>query len=132
VAIASSLNRINEVYRSSMGIQFELVSTEAIMFDSSYDPISYVNVFSWTGQELQSALDSIVGSENYDIGHMFHKDRMAGGNSGCIGCVGMEGSKARAYTSIDFGPFTDLDQFDIDFASHEIGHQMGGNAHPFV
>ena len=126
VAIANSINRINEVYRSSMAIQFELVSEESIMFDVTDNPLGAINVDSWSGEELQKALDERIGNSNYDVGHLFHNS-FGSGNAGCIGCVCQDGEKGRGFSSARFSESFDLDRFDIDFACHEIGHQMGAN-----
>lgn len=128
--VVSTLNRINELYEVDMAVSFTLVSgTEFIYPDASTDP--YSGNFN---SELQANLTNNFGEDNYDIGHLFHREELYennNGNAGCIGCVCVDGQKGSAFTShaftdFDGGPFM-TDFFDIDFAAHEIGHQIGAN-----
>ena len=78
--------------------------------------------------EAQVAMDSIVGNENYDLGHLFDYGQ-PDGDAGCVGCVCENGAKGRAYSihpfeDIDGGVFRN-DYFDLDYVAHEIGHQFG-------
>ncbi len=122
--IVSTLNRTNEVFEVDMAINFQLVSTDNIIYtDPLTDP--YTGDFS---PELQSTLTSIVQEANYDIGHLFHHGSN-NGSAGCIGCVCVDGAKgsgfsAHRFTDNNGGPYMS-DFFDIDYVPHEIGHQMG-------
>lgn len=126
--VVSTLNRINEVYEVDMAVAFTLVTGTEIIFDNtSFDP--YTGDFN---SELQSELTGTVGEANYDIGHLFHRENNANnnnGDAGCIGCVCVDGQKgsgfsSHAFTDNDGGAYM-TDFFDIDYVSHEIGHQMG-------
>ena len=116
--IASTIQRANQVYRSQMSVQFQLVSGD--------DNLSnYINQ-NWTGSQLQKFLDDRVGTANYDVGHLFHNTTNPNGNAGCIGCVCDDNSKGKAFSAGNLGSM-DIDRFDIDFFCHELGHQMGAN-----
>ena len=122
-AIVSTMNRVNSVYETDLSITMELVSgTEIIYTDPDTDPYS-----GNYNSEVQADLTSNIGEENYDIGHLFAYGSN-NGNAGCIGCICVNGSKGSAFTSHGFlsddGEFL-TDYFDIDYVSHEMGHQFG-------
>lgn len=127
-AINATLSRVNEVFETDMAVKFELVdATQLIYTDALTDPYSDVNIGvdgAWS-TELQSTLTTELGNPNYDIGHLFAASG-GGGNAGCIGCVCVNNQKGSAYTS-PADAIPEGDSFDLDFVTHEIGHQMGGN-----
>ena len=105
-------------------IKLELISDASLMFlNANQDPFK-----SSLNDEAQVAMDSIVGNENYDLGHLFDYGQ-PDGDAGCVGCVCENGVKGRAYSihpfeDIDGGVFRN-DYFDLDYVAHEIGHQFG-------
>ena len=127
-AINATLSRVNEVFETDMAVKFELVdATQLIYTDASTDPYSPASIGAdgaWS-TELQSTLTTELGNINYDIGHLLAASG-GGGNAGCIGCVCVNNQKGSAYTS-PADAIPEGDSFDLDFVTHEIGHQMGGN-----
>ncbi|MFI1744569.1 zinc-dependent metalloprotease [Thalassobellus sediminis] len=121
-AIASTLTNVNAVFENDFNVSLQLISTNdvVIYLDSGTDPYSG---FSNYGSELQSTLDTQILEANYDVGHLLSAIGFDG-NSGCIGCVCVDGIKGSGYTS-DTSP--DGFNFDIDLVAHEIGHQFGAN-----
>ena len=89
-----------------------------------YSPAATGAAGAWNG-ELQTTLTNVIGAANYDIGHLFGASG-GGGNAGCIGCVCVDATKGRGFTS-PADAIPQGDNFDIDYVAHEIGHQLGGN-----
>ena len=127
-AINNTLTRCNGVYEKDLALHLLLIAntTSVIYYNASTDPYSAAATGSggaWN-TELQNTLTSVIGTANYDIGHLFGASG-GGGNAGCIGCVCGTG-KGSGFTSPADG-IPQGDNFDIDYVVHEVGHQLGGN-----
>jgi hypothetical protein len=129
-AFNATLTRCNGVFEKDLGVHLNLIAntTAVIYYDPSTDP--YTTLSSWNLQ-LQKTLTSVIGSANYDIGHMFGATG-GGGNAGCIGCVCVDpaNSNSLAKGSGITSPADGIpqgDNFDIDYVIHEMGHQLGAN-----
>ncbi len=127
--LVTDLVRTNAIFETDFGVHLNYIDNEddIIFLHPNTDPYtSNANAYNtekWN-KESQKALDSIIGSSNYDIGHLL-MGFPTGGNAGCIGCVcdnTLKGSGVTGYTE-------DLtsDPFIVDFWDHEIGHQFGAN-----
>jgi len=141
-AINATLSRVNEVFETDMAVTFELINaTELIYTNKITDPYSnaaigtdeanFTKLNGWNLQ-LQNTLTNVIGNAAYDIGHLFGASG-GGGNAGCIGCVckndtasTTDHNKGSGFTSPDDG-MPEGDTFDINYVTHEIGHQMGAN-----
>ncbi|CAN5478535.1 zinc-dependent metalloprotease family protein [soil metagenome] len=127
--INATLTRCNGVYEKDLALHLNLVaaSTNVIYYNAATDPYDNASTGAggtWNAQ-LQSTLTSVIGEANYDIGHLFGASG-GGGNAGCIGCICTNGSKGSGFTSpADAVP--QGDNFDIDYVTHEVGHQLGAN-----
>ena len=127
-AINNTLTRCNGVYEKDLALHLNLVaaSTNVIYYNASTDPYSAAAAGSggaWNN-ELQTTLTNVIGTANYDIGHLFGASG-GGGNAGCIGCVCNTGKGSGFTSPADAIP--QGDNFDIDYVVHEVGHQLGGN-----
>lgn len=122
-AFNATLTRANGVYEKDLAVHLNLIAatTNVIFYNPATDPYSTADD-NWNSQ-LQSTLTALVGEANYDIGHMFGATGN-NGNAGCIGCVCVDGEKGSGFTTrgVPMG-----DDFDIDFVTHEVGHQFGAN-----
>jgi hypothetical protein len=128
-AVNNTMTRCNGVYEKDLALHLNLVAntTSVFYYNASTDP--YSNASSGAGgawnNELQNTLTSVIGEANYDVGHLFGASG-GGGNAGCIGCICVNGSKGKGFTSPADG-VPQGDNFDVDYVVHEIGHQLGAN-----
>ncbi len=130
-AFNATLTRCNGVYEKDLALHLNLIAntTSVIYYNPSTDP--YSTTLSQWNLQLQQTLTAVIGSANYDIGHMFGKSG-GGGNAGCIGCVCVNPASKRSLakgagiTSPADG-IPQGDNFDIDYVVHEVGHQLGAN-----
>ncbi|TXH71670.1 MAG: hypothetical protein E6Q83_01540 [Thiothrix sp.] len=117
-AITSTINRMNEIYQRDLSIKLRLVSGVTTIFsDSATDP--YPSSGSTLLKENQTTLDNLIGSENYDVGHLF--------TTGDGGVAVVEGACRNSYKAQGVSgwdtPTGDI--FAIDYVAHEVGHQFG-------
>ncbi|MBX2809182.1 MAG: hypothetical protein KTR20_11180 [Cellvibrionaceae bacterium] len=119
-AITTAINRVNEVYEHDLGISLQLVANndQIIYIDAATDP--YENDAFNDIATNQGVIDSVIGSANYDVGHLFNTG--AGGLAGLAVVCGS--AKAQGVTGLGF-PVGDV--FYVDFVAHELGHQFSAN-----
>lgn len=125
-AVVNTVNRINEVFETDMGMRLILVSDASLMYDDAEtDPFN-----SNLNDEVQQELTDQIGEANYDIGHLFHRSS-PNGDAGSVGSVCRDGRKGSGFSAHSFtatngstGDFL-TDYFDVDYVLHEMGHQFG-------
>ena len=121
-AMNTSMTRINGVYERDLGVRMEIVDNndQVIFLDAATDAITDGNAGTMINQ-VQTICDNTIGTANYDIGHIFS---IGGAGLAGLGVVCVSGNKARGVTGI----VTPMgDPYDIDYVSHEMGHQFGAN-----
>ncbi len=121
-AMNTSMTRVNGVYEKDLGVKMIIVANndKVIFLDKTQDNITDGNADAMY-DEVQVICDREIGTSNYDIGHIFS---IGGSGLAGIGVVCVEGQKARGVTGIG-SPVGD--PYDIDYVSHEIGHQFGAS-----
>jgi hypothetical protein len=119
--IVTTLNRINGIYRRDLAVTMTLVANNAsiVYTNGATDPYSNGSPSAMLS-ENQANLDTVIGSANYDIGHVFGT---GGGGIATLNSPCSAFSKARGVTGLS-SPIGD--SFDVDYVAHEMGHQFGG------
>ncbi|MER2491043.1 reprolysin-like metallopeptidase [Catenovulum sediminis] len=121
-AITTTINRVNQIYLRDLAIKLQLVNNmDALIFTSSSTDPYKNNDPSADIKAAQTTIDETIGSDNYDIGHVFGTD---GGGLAQVGAVCRTGFKAQGLTGTR-RPTGEA--FNVDFVAHEIGHQFGAN-----
>ncbi len=119
-AITSTINRVNQVFEQDLGIHLTLVKDnyKLIYLNPDSDPFNAEDDNELL-QQNQSIIDTVIGSDNYDIGHLF---TTSGGGLAAIAGACNKYRKGQAVSGIS-NP--DNESFNLDFVAHEIGHQIG-------
>lgn len=116
-AIVSTINRVNQVYERDAGIRFILVDNNDLLIAPDDSPFSG-NLDDMLGQN-QQLVDQKIGSDNYDVGHLFASK---GGGLAYVKSACRDGVKAMgASGNLRVGKV----RYSLEFVAHEIGHQFG-------
>ncbi|HEX7294913.1 MAG TPA: zinc-dependent metalloprotease family protein [Pyrinomonadaceae bacterium] len=129
-AVTTTMSFVNAIYERELAIRLVLIGTEdSIIFTDpatdgyTHEPVSLTTLLT----ENQTKLDAVIGSANYDIGHVFD-GRSTGDSSfswqgqASIGVVCVNGLKARgASIARSLNPDNPYQYYSV---AHEMGHQF--------
>lgn len=123
-AVNSSTNRLNQIYENEMAIRLVLVENNDRVIYVTGDTIPFPDQkagFEMLGRNTQ-VLNNLIGSENYDIGHVYGLCTDTGGvarlGSACD--PGSKGAGVSCFSGSVIGVTNRV-------VAHEIGHQMAAS-----
>ncbi|KTD25457.1 Ser-Thr-rich glycosyl-phosphatidyl-inositol-anchored membrane family [Legionella lansingensis] len=121
-AQVTTMNRVNGIFERDIAITMQLIAnnTDIIYTDPNTQPYTHGDPKSLI-EENQTNIDMVIGSANYDIGHVVDAD---GSGLASLGSVCDADEKAKGTTG---QPMPVGDPFDVDYVAHEMGHQFGAN-----
>ncbi len=119
-AIVTVVNRVTGVFEREVAVRFTLIAnnTSVVYINAATDPYSDGVPFDMTGQN-QANLTTLIGTANYDVGHVF--GGLNGGGYAFFGACDAS-FKARGATSVSSPSGSDFHTYLI---CHELGHQFG-------
>lgn len=121
-AIATLLNRVNEVYLRDVGAEFQLASknNNLIFTDPATDPFTNSDSDGDENVKVQAKAFADGDLGTFDIGHVL--------NTGGGGVAGLGVLCTTRKSDGMTGSTTPVgDAFFIDYVAHEIGHQFGAD-----
>lgn len=78
-AITTAVNYINAIFEQDLGVRMQLVAnTDAVFYyNPSTDPYTGSNIVTML-PENQAVIDTHIGADHYDVGHVFHRSGQGG------------------------------------------------------
>lgn len=122
-AMVVTMTRVNGIYEIDFALTMVFVPNNIDLIFVTSDEFDNSNTNNILLTQSQTVIDGIIGSANYDIGHTVS----TGGGGVAQLQSPCSASKARGITGLD-APVGD--PYDVDYVSHEMGHQYGC-AHTF-
>ena len=125
-AINTTLTALNFIFETDLGIRLELIDNNDLIVytDPDTDPFQddASNLNGTMNTELQAILRSVIGDDNYDVGHIF-SGIGGGGNAGAIGAFCNDSVKGSAWSAST----QPEGSYFVNLVAHEMGHQLGAN-----
>ena len=120
-AIVTAINRINQIYENEISVRMLLVddNDEIIYTNPDTDPYTNESLGDMLDENVQN-LNSVIGSNNYDVGHVF------GNQGGGLAGLGVLCSNIKAWGATGLNP-AEGEEFVEEYVAHELGHQFSAN-----
>lgn len=121
-AMVITVARVNTVYEQDLAMTFQLVpDNDELIYSNGFAISGDVDPYdNYDGGQMLGVntanISGLIGSGAYDIGHVFSTG--GGGIASTSPCGGNKGAGVTGIVTPEFDPF------DIDYVSHEIGHQF--------
>ncbi len=124
-AMTTSMNRINGIYERDLSVRMNIIpNNENIIYtDPATDPYDNFSTQAML-DENQTTCDNVIGTTNYDIGHVFGSSNGGGAGVAFLQSVCNASNKAKGVSCADV---PEGDFFDVRLVSHEFGHQYGAS-----
>jgi len=120
----TGVNRLNIIFENEVGTHFEMIdNNDDLIFFRENEPYSAPNLGGETLGENTSVINNAVGSDAYDIGHVFTvrcTDGVAGIAFGGSVCRSDKGGGVSCIGT------SDVSFFVMQTGAHEVGHQLSG------
>jgi subtilisin-like proprotein convertase family protein len=120
-AQVTTMNRVNGVFERDIAVTMTIIPNNNLLIytDASTDPFTNGDPGLMI-DENQNIATSVIGTANFDIGHIFGTD--SGGLAAGGICLADHKAKGVTGSGAPIG-----DSFDIDYVAHEMGHQFHAN-----
>lgn len=121
-AVVTTVNRVNQVFTRELALRLVLVANNqnVYYYNANTDPYTGTSPGTLLNENTPN-LNSVLGSNAYDLGHVFSAGFSSGVAYLSSSCGGSKGGGVTGRSNPTGDPF------DIDYVAHEIGHQLGGN-----
>ncbi|MBU6169635.1 MAG: zinc-dependent metalloprotease, partial [Bacteroidetes bacterium] len=122
-SFVTSVNRMNQILLREAAVQLELIAKNdsLIFFDAEKDPFPEPSNLTQLLNQNGAVINSIVGANSYDIGHIF----TSGCSGGVVGIATLgnvcSSGKARGVTC---HYSSNLLSITLNVFAHELGHQF--------
>ncbi len=119
--VVTIVNRVNQTYERELSVRLSLIAnnTDVVYTNAATDPFTEASASTMLG-ENQANMNAVIGSANYDFGHVFYR-----GGSGIASLGSLCGAnKARGVSGLWQATG---DSIVVDMVAHEMGHQLGAS-----
>lgn len=122
-AISRTIDRVNLIYETELNVRFVLINdeTKIIFATAANDPYNDDDIPDRLLTINKRILDRLIGLPNFDIGHLFI---VSPGGVAAEPCACQDLYKAKGLSGL---PRPAGNVFDVQYVSHEIGHQLGAS-----
>lgn len=121
-AVNEAVTKLNSIFERDVSVHLSLIeNTPSLIFlDPATDPYTPGSPSDNIAENITTC-NSLIGTENFDIGHVFSGSNLGG--LAYVGAVCLDDYKAGAVSGV-LEPIGDYFYFLI---AHEMGHQFGAN-----